>query len=349
MDNIWRKAGKKLRNSEREILSAQPLTLTVTLTVTTPAPATSPSKTSNATLLNTVASCDTRLLQMEQEWAQTRSGPFPNGIRNAIVNLRAALVIREAEAEEAIARAQNREMEEKRNRKKEEILRRIVAFDWAEDVDPPPSTENEPIIPTRPISADPADTSTDTNTIVVPSAVPTAQMNHQPRDLSCLRSSTPNPWGSLRRRHCSRYSHAPRRFTCQRQHPPTYPVNTYLPTTPIPKPPAPTSIHIFETVRHPHGIGPLKPVIRAPARMTRDMPAHLAQHMDRAIVKAATPLPLSHSAATIQCQCGQFVPISDTLQLRFFPLHHTFGTFISHFISRPLSFPAQLFSRFMFS
>jgi hypothetical protein len=65
------------------------------------------------------------------------------------------LVIWEAEAEEAIARAQNGEMKEKRNRKKEEILRRIVAFDWAEDVDLSPSTENEPIIPTRPTSADP--------------------------------------------------------------------------------------------------------------------------------------------------------------------------------------------------
>jgi len=263
MDNIWQKAGKKLCNCGHEILSEQPLSPTVTLTVTTPVPATSPSKMSNATLLNTVASCDTRLLQMEQEWAQTRSGPFPNGIQNMIVNIRAALVIREAEAEaeEAMARVRNGEMEEKRNRKKEEILRRIVAFDWAEDVDPSPSTENEPIIPTRPTSADPTDTSTDTNTIAVPSAVPTAQMNHQPCDLSCLRSSTLNPWGSLRRRHCSHYSHAPHRFTRQRQHPPTYPVNTYLPTTPILKPPAPASIHIFETVQHPHGIGPLKPVI----------------------------------------------------------------------------------------
>jgi hypothetical protein len=263
--------------------------------------------------------------------------------------LTCSIVIWEAEAEEVIARVWNGEMEEKRNRKKEEILRRIVAFDWAEDVDPSPSTENKPIIPTRPTSADPVDTSTDTNTITAPSAVPTMQMNPQPRDLSCLHSSTPNPWGSLRHRHCSCYSHAPHRFTHQRQHLPTYPVNTYLPTTPIPKPPTPTSIHIFETVQHPHGIGPLKPVIRVPAQMTRDMPAHLAQHMDRAIMKAATPSPLSHSTATIQCQCGQFIPISNTLQLCFFPLHHTFGTFISHFISRPLSFPAQLFSRFMFS
>jgi hypothetical protein len=63
--------------------------------------------------LNTVAHCDARLLQMECEWKLTRSGPFPEGIRNAIANLRAALVIWEAEAEEAIVRVRNEEMEEK--------------------------------------------------------------------------------------------------------------------------------------------------------------------------------------------------------------------------------------------
>jgi hypothetical protein len=102
-------------------------------------------------------------------------------------------VIWEAEAEEAITRTQNGEMEKKRNRKKEEILGRILTFDWMEDVDPSPSTKNEPIIPTRPTLANLVDTSTDTNTIVVPSAVPTTQMNHQCRDLSSLHLSTPNP------------------------------------------------------------------------------------------------------------------------------------------------------------
>jgi hypothetical protein len=193
------------------------------------------------------------------------------------------------------------------------------------------------------------DTLTDMNTIAAPSAVPTAQVNHQCRDLSGLCPSTQNPWGSLCCQHYSCYLCTPRWFTHQRQYSPTYPVNTYLPTTPIPKPPAPASIHIFEMVRHPHGIGPLKPVIRVPAQITRDTPAHPAQCTDRAIVKAATSLPLSHSVATIWCQCGQFFPVSNTLQLCFFPLHHTFNTFISHFILHPLSFPVQFFSHFMFS
>jgi hypothetical protein len=206
MDNIWWKAGKKLHDHKREILPAQPPAPTVTLTVTTPTP-TSPLKTSNATLLNTVASCDTHLLQMEQDWAQTRSGTFPKGIRNAIVNLHTVLVIQEVEAEEAIARARNEEMEEKRNRKKEEILARILAFNWVEDVDPSPSAKNKPIIPTL---ANSTDTLTDMNTITAPSAVPTAQVNHQCCDLSGLCSSTQNPWGSLRRWHYSHYLHTPR-------------------------------------------------------------------------------------------------------------------------------------------
>jgi len=79
---------------------------------------------------------------------------------------------------------------------------------------------------------------------------------HGPRDLSVLRSDAPNPWGSLRRRHGGRYARAPRQFARQRQCP-VYPVNTYLHTPPTPAPP----VCVFETVMHPYGIGPSKPVI----------------------------------------------------------------------------------------
>jgi hypothetical protein len=95
-------------------------------------------------------------------------------------------------------------------------------------------------------------------------------------------------------------------------------------------------------------IGPSKPVIRVPTLITGDTPTCLAQHMDRAIVKSETPLPLLHSTTAIQCQCGQFVHVSDTLQLSSSLLHHVLSTFMSCFILRPLSLPAQFFSRFMF-
>jgi hypothetical protein len=185
------------------------------------------------------------------------------------------------------------------------------------------------------------------NMIAAPSAVPTAHANHQCRDLSGLRSSTQNPWGSLRCRHYNCYSHTPRRFTRRRQYPPTYPVtrNTHLPTTPIPKPPAPTSIHIFETVWHPHGIGPNKPVIRVPARMETATSTHPAPS-DWAIAKSAPP---SHPVAPVQCRCGQLVPLPGNQVSRSFPLHHTFSSFISQFISLSFPFPKQLFSSFTFS
>ena len=168
---------------------------------------------------------------------------------------------------------------------------------------------------------------------------------HAPRDLSALRSDTRNPWGSLRRRHSGRHTRVPRRFTRQRQYPPIYPVNTYLHTAPTPKPPAPTPTFIFETVRHPHGIGPNKPVIRVPARMEIAKSTYPAPS-DQAIAKSAPP---SHPAAPVQCRCGQLVPISGNQVSRSFPVHHAFSSFISQFISLSFPFPRQFFSRFTFS
>jgi len=168
---------------------------------------------------------------------------------------------------------------------------------------------------------------------------------HGPRNLSTLRSDAPNPWGSLRRRHYTCSSHTPRRFTRQRQYPPTYPVNSYLPTTPISKPPALTPVQIFETVRHPHGIGPNKPVIRVPARIEMAKPTYPAPS-DQDIVKSTPP---SHPAAPIQCLCGQLVPVSSNQMFRSISSHHTLSSFISKFFSLPVSFPRQFFSHFTFS
>jgi hypothetical protein len=83
---------------------------------------------------------------MENEWKLTRSGPFPNGIRNAIVNLCAALVIREAEAlqdteslvssvqvaEEVVERAESRDKRGEESHRS--VCSAAPAFDWAEDV-----------------------------------------------------------------------------------------------------------------------------------------------------------------------------------------------------------------------
>ena len=92
--------------------------------------------------------------------------------------------------------------------------------------------------------------------------------------------------------------------------------------------------HIFEMISHLHGIRPTKPVIRVPAWMATDTPTNLVPLMHHSIVKFALPsLPL-HSTAAVWCWCGQLIFISDSLQIRNIPLHHTLCTFISNFISQ---------------
>jgi hypothetical protein len=99
MDDIWRKAVKKICENDHHITAMQtsqpevkPMVFATSTVV--------PTHTNISAALNTVAQCNARLLQMENKWKLTRSGSFPDGIRNAIANLRAVLAIREAEASE---------------------------------------------------------------------------------------------------------------------------------------------------------------------------------------------------------------------------------------------------------
>jgi hypothetical protein len=118
--------------------------------------------------------------------------------------------------------------------------------------------------------------------------LPTPLIAHGPHDLSVLHSDTPNPWGSLS--HCHYHSHPPRDFSslrsdtlnpwaslcrhhrysqkaqqpmCHKHHSFTYPAKIHVPTPVKPNPPPLTCV--FETITHPHGIGPTKPIIRVPA------------------------------------------------------------------------------------
>ena len=92
MDDIWWKAAKNLCKCKEcpSAIQTGPETKPAAVAATTTTPA--------YPILNTVAQCNTRLLQMEFEWKLNRSGPFPDGIQNTIVNLCAVLVIQEAEA-----------------------------------------------------------------------------------------------------------------------------------------------------------------------------------------------------------------------------------------------------------
>ena len=111
------------------------------------------------------------------------------------------------------------------------------SFDWAEDVDA---------------------TITPTPITLITLAV------RAPRDFSVLRSSNRNPWGSLSRRHrrsqpCTRNSF----YSCQ------YNTNYAHKPTPPPLPLAP--IQLVETIRHPHGIAPTKPVIKTSSAVSTPM------------------------------------------------------------------------------
>jgi hypothetical protein len=195
--------------------------------------------------------------------------------------------------------------------------------------------------------------------IMAPHRVPTERaptaIVHGPRDLSVLRSDTRNPWGSLRCRHNGRYARVPRQFARQKQYPPIYPANTHLHTTPTPKPPTPAHINIFETVRHPHGIGPTKPVIRTPVSLTGDTLApHSQPRTAQPLSPALPPLP-ARPTGTVQCRCGQLVrvsPASEPLQIPTTQLQPfcTFPIHISNFrvLFKSFSLPSLFFSCFSF-
>jgi hypothetical protein len=102
MDNIWKNAARKARACEKCVATHSAAT-----TATTPAAAAAVTTFSTATVaatentatslalteedMNTVEKLDEKLACIEQHWAETQSGPFPEGVRNAIADLRASL------------------------------------------------------------------------------------------------------------------------------------------------------------------------------------------------------------------------------------------------------------------
>jgi len=164
--------------------------------------------------------------------------------------------------------------------------------------------------------------------------------------LSTLSSDAPNPWGSLHCRHYGCYPHVLHQVTCHRQHQRKYPVNTHVRTASTPKPPAPTPIRVFETIRHPLGIGPTKPVIRVPVSTATEAVIDPTQYTPQPIVKSKPILPQRQSNVTIQCQCGRLIPVSHSTTI--FPLHNILTTLISGIFSYPFSLPTHLFSHFGF-
>ena len=138
-------------------------------------------------------------------------------------------------------------------------------------------------------------TLTSTTTITFDDKAPiiiVAPLAHMARNLSALHLGAQNPWASLHRCHC--YSQKPQQPMHRKHHSFTYP--TKIPVHMPVKPNPPPSTCVFETITHPYGIGPTKPVIRVPAQTAMDAPANLMLHTYQAIVKSSPPL---HSSATI--------------------------------------------------
>jgi hypothetical protein len=232
---------------------------------------------------------------------------------------------------------------------------------------PAPRLFANPVTPAQPVCTPPRPAITPSNGDVAPSVrTPTTRaptgphahtpsIGHGPRDLSALRSDAPNPWGTLRRRHYHRHSHTRRQFgPAKRGLADPYPTNAPSHNHPVSKSAPASPFGIFETVRHPHGIGPTKPVIRTPVSLTGDA---LASHSQPRTAQPSSPVlpPLPAHPTAVQCRCGQFVRVSSTsepLQIpttqlqsfRTFPIH------ISNFrlLFKSFSLPSSFFSRFSF-
>ena len=275
MDDIWKKAAKKLRAREHRAATCAATTFRVETDTTTainnnPAVADiENTETVQITTPTTSNEIEAEIHAIERDWLDLGRGPLPEEYQVRIDEIRAREaaklmkvegdereVVRERAGTEEIS-DQERERRRKRNERKRKMGKEDTKevrtttdttgndatylapslFDWAEDVD-------ATVTPT-PI------------TLVTPAV-------RAPHDFSVLRSSNRNPWGSLSRRHrrsqpCTRNSF----YSCQ------YNTNYAHKPTPPPLPLAP--IQLVETIRHPHGIAPTKPVIKTSSAVSTPM------------------------------------------------------------------------------
>jgi hypothetical protein len=150
------------------------------------------------------------------------------------------------------------------------------------------------------------------------------------RDFSELSSGAQNPWGSIQRRN-RRYRprdspHTPRR-TYQ------YPADNYKYKLSPSQPTAPRGV--IETIQHPHGIGPAKPVIRIPVAVPVVTAGHPKTPVHSNTTKSA------HFAVNFECHCRRLIQVSSVSHLPIIS-HPTLTTLVSDFISH--SFPSHILS-----
>jgi hypothetical protein len=231
----------------------------------------------------TLPSIDTQLVSMESDWRKMHTQPFPEAIRATFGQLRTAVEERDAgvvrnavplwKVEIAKEKHEDNEREKKR---KEGITEKVLEdttygatnpFNWADEV--------ETIINPTPAS----------------SITPIVKI---PRDFSTLCSGVRNPWSSLNNR-CRRSLPFKPRPHMNQPHPACFPVTNHHASTPLPVP-----VQTIETVRHPHGIAPSRPIIRTTS------PVH---HTSPTTTSVTHPTPLAHPVFVVQCQCGSTIPV----------------------------------------
>ena len=157
-------------------------------------------------------------------------------------------------------------------------------------------------------------------------------------NITSLLSGTQNPWGSIHRRNCHFQPHNSRQPKCCTYTPVIYPTN-YTNTHPSSQPVAPQT-QILETVQHPYGIGPSKPVIRIPVTAP--------------ITKSEHPKCCAHSGITgpshiyFDCHCGQPIQVSQIFEVSCLPtiLPSILSTLALDFMSYSYSFPSHILSIF---
>jgi hypothetical protein len=157
---------------------------------------------------------------------------------------------------------------------------------------------------------------------------------HATRDFSALSSGARNPWGNIQRRnHRNRPRNSPRTLR-HTYHAFQYPAYNYIYKLSPSQPTTPRGV--IETIQHPYGIGPAKPVIRIPvampitdARPKRRMPSSVTKSSD----------------INFNCCCGRVIQVSKVSRLPHLPISHPIlTTLVSDFISHFYSFHSYFFS-----
>ena len=135
------------------------------------------------------------------------------------------------------------------------------SLNWAKDIDES--------VGLSPVSTDTKSTVRIEKPTAKAPVVPTPPFEHGPHDLSALCLGTQNPWGSLS---CHHHHHRRSQSPCDPSTPNSttqatwngsrHPHCHFYPLLPHFDPlPNPAPIYVVETVRHPQGIAPTKPVI----------------------------------------------------------------------------------------